>query len=199
MRLVIRAVIVLCVVSAVFLITFLPLYYVGWFNNIIWNQHSNETTCVVISQDVITDTCYYQCNPTTTCTEDSKGNEVCTTTYQLCAYTCYDGYFTVGYNTSSGYYTYRYEEYAGENDSQSTWNLLYANYPIGLHIVCYYNTHDPSDVRWQRLNPIGYYIAAVAAATVCLATLVGWLLYEAIIAIKAHSTQIRTIISRMGC
>jgi hypothetical protein len=199
-----RALIVLPICIGVFVLTFFPLYYVGYVNNNIWNYYARKTNCLITDYDVVDDTCSYSCNCYQSCSKrmvnqddsgssGSNNDNSCTTVCSTCFYTCYDGYIDVSYSDNLNNLTASFEIYSYQDSSSVVLDDLNANYPRNTNITCYYNTRNPSDVRLTESNPKAYEITAFVMAGICVTTVIVWLIIEAVIAIRSNWKTIKNI------
>jgi hypothetical protein len=164
-----RGLIVIIVISVVFLMPALLLYYLGFEEGITWNRNAVETTCVITNTYIQTDAHPYNCNCTGT-----KSRRRCKT----CYVNYYDGYIDVTYMADNTSFYKTFQVYSSFKDFAIIENNMINNYPNDGNITCYYNPDNPSDSKLNLIDASGFLVVFIILCVLSALILFGWLGYE---------------------
>jgi hypothetical protein len=84
------------VVVALFLMSALLLWFLGYVNHADWNKKAVQSSCLIKDHQIVDDTCSYSCNCHQTC-HSTTDTQSCSTTCSTCYYQCYEGMILVEY------------------------------------------------------------------------------------------------------
>lgn len=138
------------------LIPTLLMYYLGYEPNEKFNKNSIQTNCTVTNTYIAKTTCSYLCNCETRCVGVKPRN--CVQNCNTCYYECFNGFVDFIFETSLTNITSLKKIYTNVRNYNDVLTNLNQNYPLGKHIICFYDNTNPKDMRFELDNSTVYFV-----------------------------------------